>query len=148
MANKFVDENTGRYLPVLYPEEKPFWDGAKQRRLVLQKCSDCANVWYPIGPACPACFSMKFEWSEMSGRGELHNYVVYHKAWTPWLEKQVPYAVIQVELEEGPRLTTNLLECDIAHIKIGMPVEATYQDITEEITLVQFRPRSRQPSAA
>jgi len=60
----------------------------------------------------------------------------------------VPYAVVQVELEEGPRLTTNLLECDLADIKIGMPVEATYEDITEEITLVQFRPRSRQPAAA
>ena len=148
MANKFVDEKTGRYLPVLYPEEKPFWDAARSRRLVLQKCSDCANVWYPIGPACPACFSPKFEWAELSGRAVLHNYVIYHKAWTPWFEKRVPYAVVQVELEEGPRLTTNLLECAIADIKSGMPLEVTYEDITVEITLVQFRPQRQQPAAS
>ena len=148
MANKLVNEKTGRYLPVLYPEEKPYWDGAKARRLMLQKCSDCGNVWYPIGPACPACFSMKFEWSRMSGRGVVHNYVVYHKAWTPWFEKRVPYAVVQVELEEGPRLTTNLLECPVTDVKIGMPVEVTYEDITEEITLVQFKPRGEQQAAS
>jgi len=76
----------------------------------------------------------------MTGKGLLHNYVVYHKAWAPWLEKRVPYAVVQVELEEGPRLTTNLLECPIDKIKIGMPVEAIFEDISDEITLLQFRP--------
>ena len=76
----------------------------------------------------------------MSGRGVLHNFVIYHKAWTKWFESRVPYAVVQVQLEEGPRLTTNLLECDVKNIKIGMPVEAVYEDITDEITLLQFRP--------
>ena len=79
----------------------------------------------------------------MGGRGTLHNYVIYHKAWTPWFETRVPYAVIQVELEEGPRLTANLLDCKIADIKIGMRVETAYEDITGEITLVHFRPLTR-----
>ena len=86
---------------------------------------------------------MDFAWKEMSGRGTIHNYVIYHKAWTPWFEKKVPYAVVQVELEEGPRLTTNLLDVPAAETKIGMPVEAAYEDITEEITLLQFRPTQR-----
>ena len=115
---------------------------------MLQKCSDCGKVWYPIGPACPACFSMKFEWREMSGRGVVHNYVIYHKAWTAWFDKRVPYAVVQVELEEGPRLTTNLLDCAVSDVKIGMPVEVTYEDITEEITLVQFKPRGGESMAS
>lgn len=76
----------------------------------------------------------------MSGKGKLHNYVVYHKPWTPWFKDKVPYAVVQVELEEGPRLTTNLLDCPIDDIKIGMPVEVDYEDIPDGITLVQFRP--------
>ncbi|MEP6871864.1 MAG: OB-fold domain-containing protein [Anaerolineaceae bacterium] len=79
----------------------------------------------------------------MSGRGKIHNYVIYQKAWTPWFESRVPYAVIQVELEEGPRLTTNLLDVPAAQTKIGMPVEAAYEDITDEITLLQFRPAKR-----
>lgn len=139
---KMVDEKTGRYLPFVYPEELPFWEAARQRQLKLQRCSDCSKTWFPIGATCPHCFSMKWEWALMSGRGVLHNYVVFHKAWTQWFEPRVPYAVVQVELEEGPRLTTNLLDCDIKDIRIGMPVEAAYENITDEITLVQFRPRS------
>jgi uncharacterized OB-fold protein len=75
----------------------------------------------------------------MSGRGVVHNYVVYHKAWTPWLEKRVPYAVVQVELDEGPRLTTNLLDCPLGDIRIGMRVQAEYEDVTDDVTLLQFR---------
>ena len=137
---KHVDEETGRYLPMIYPEELPFWEAARKREIKLQRCNSCSKAWYPIGPACPFCFSSKWEWSVMSGRGTLHNYVIYHKAWTKWFESRVPYAVVQIQLEEGPRLTANLLECDPRDIKIGMPVEAAYEDITEEITLVQFKP--------
>ena len=139
-AYKMKDDGTGRYLPFIYPEELPFWEAVRARQIKLQRCSACGKAWYPVGPACPFCFSTRFEWSVMSGRGVLHNYVVYHKAWTPWFEKRVPYAVVQVELEEGPRLTTNLLDCPLSEIKIGMPVEAAYEDVTDEITLVQFRP--------
>ena len=86
---------------------------------------------------------MDFEWKQMSGRGKIHNYVIYHKAWTPWFQKRVPYAVVQVELEEGPRLTTNLLDCPVGEVKIGMPVEVAYEDIPGDITLVQFRRAAR-----
>jgi uncharacterized OB-fold protein len=139
-SQKMRDEETGRYLPVIYPEELPYWEGAKKRELWLQRCNACGKAIYPIGPACPHCFSMDLKWSRMSGKGVIHNCVVYHKPWTPWFKDKVPYAVIQVELEEGPRLTTNLLDCPVADAKIGMPVEVTYEDITDEITLVQFRP--------
>lgn len=137
---KLKDDATGRYLPVIYPEEIPYWEAAKRRELRLQRCNACEKAWYPIGPACPYCFSMNFEWARMSGRGTLHNFVIYHKAWTPWFEKRVPYAVVQVQLEEGPRLTSNLLDCPIDAIRIGMPVDVAYEDITDEITLVQFKP--------
>ncbi len=140
---KMVEEKTGRYLPVIYPEELPFWEGARNRQLKLQRCGACGKAWYPIGPACPYCFSMKWDWSLMSGAGTLHNYVVYHKAWTKWFESRVPYAVVQVQLAEGPRLTANLLDCEVKDIRIGMPVEAAYEDITDEITLVQFRPAAK-----
>ncbi len=140
---KMVEEKSGRYLPVIYPEELPFWEAAHNRQLKLQRCGSCDKAWYPIGPACPYCFSMKWDWALMNGRGTLHNYVVYHKAWTKWFENRVPYAVVQVQLTEGPRLTANLLDCDLKNIRIGMPVEAAYEDITDEITLVQFRPAAK-----
>ena len=135
-----IDEATGRYIPVIYPEELPYWEALRERKLKLQRCKSCEKVWFPIGPACPHCLSLEFDWAQMSGRGVIHNYVVYHKAWTPWLEKRVPYAVIQVELDEGPRLTTNLLDYPVKDIKIGMRVEAVYEDVTADITLLQFQP--------
>ena len=137
---RHVDDKTGHFLPVIYPEELPYWEALKQRSFVLQQCKSCGKSWFPIGHVCPHCMSLDFEWTPMSGQGVLHNYVIYHKAWAPWLEKRVPYAVIQVEIDEGPRLTTNLLDCAIADIKIGMRVEACFEDITDEITLLQFRP--------
>jgi uncharacterized OB-fold protein len=137
---EMVQKETGRYLPFVYEEEIPFWEAAKARQIKLQRCGSCGKAWYPIGPACPHCFSMKWDWALMSGRGVLHNYVVYHKAWTKWFESRVPYAVIQVELEEGPRLTGNLVECDLKDIRIGMPVEPVFEDVTGEITLINFRP--------
>jgi len=139
-SNRIIDEKTGRYLPVIYPEELPFWEGTKQRVLKLQRCNSCGGAWYPIGPTCPECFSTDFKWDAMSGRGVVSGLVVYHKPWTPWFKDKVPYAVVQVQLEEGPRLTTNILDCALSDAHIGMKVEATYQDITDEITLVQFRP--------
>ena len=138
---KVIDEATGRYLPVIYPEELPFWEGTRRRELILQRCNGCGKSWFPIGPACPHCFSMSWKWDKMSGRGTLHNFVVFHKAWTKWFQPRVPYAVVQIQLEEGPRLTTNFLECELKDIRIGMPVEAVYEDITADITLIQFRPR-------
>jgi len=135
-----VDEASGRYLPVIYAEELPYWEALKQRSLKLQRCKSCVSTWFPIGPACPHCLSQDFEWAPMSGRGVVHNFVVYHKAWTPWLEKRVPYAVIQVELDEGPRLTTNLVGCAVTDVKIGMRVEAAFEDIPGDITLLQFQP--------
>ena len=135
-----IDEATGRYLPFLYPEEMSYWNGLKENKVVLQRCNACGKAWFPIGPACMHCFSFDFKWDAMSGKGVLHNYVVYHKAWMPWMESRVPYAVIQVELDEGPRLTTNILDWPLAEVKIGMRMKAAYEQVNEKITLLQFRP--------
>lgn len=140
MADESLAAAEERWYPVLYPEEAPFWDGARRGELVLQKCDECEKVRYPIGPSCPDCLSTEFTWTTLSGQGQVRSYVVYHRAWAPWLEKQLPYAVVQVELAEGPRLTTNLLGITPDEVHVGMKVEATYEDIGDNITLVQFEP--------
>lgn len=142
MNSELIDKATGRYLPIQYPEETPFWEAAKRHELVLQRCMDCGKVWYPIGPSCPFCLSSNYEWQKMSGRGVISNVVIFHKGWTPYLQQKTPYAVIQVELEEGPRLTANLVGATATAASIGMPVEAVWEDVNEEVSLVQFRPRS------
>lgn len=136
-----MQDAAGRYLPVLYPEERPYWDAAREGRLVLPKCGRCGRFWYPVGPVCPRCLGDRYDWAEVSGEGTVSSFVIYHKAWAPWLADRVPYAVVQVELAEGPRLTTNLLGVEPRSVRIGMPVQACFEQITEEVTLVQFRPR-------
>jgi uncharacterized protein len=128
------------YLPVQYPEEGPYWDGLRTSELRLQQCQDCGKVRYPIGPVCPRCLSPKADWALMSGRGTVSTYVVFWKAWVPWLQARVPYVVAQVELPEGPRLTTNLLNIEPADVSIGLAVQAVYEQRTADIVLLQFEP--------
>lgn len=142
MSINLQDQASGRYLPILYPEEAPYWEAARRHELVLQRCSDCGRVWYPIGPSCPFCLSDRFQWEKMSGRGKIANVVIFHKGWTPYLQAQAPYAVVQVDLEEGPRLTGNFVGGKVTAADIGKPVEACWEDVTSEISLVNFRARS------
>lgn len=141
MTEKIIDESTGRYLPITFPEETPFWEAAKRHELLLQRCNGCGKVWYPIGPTCPFCLTAEHTWEKMSGRGVICNVVIFHKGWTPYLQERAPYAVIQVELEEGPRLTSNFVGEMPTAASIGMPVEAVWEDVTEDVSLVQFRAR-------
>ena len=142
MSNELIDKATGRYLPIRYPEEAPYWDGAQQGKLVLQECEDCGKTWFPIGPTCPHCLSSNFQWKQMSGLGTISNVVIFHKGWTPYLNSKTPYAVVQVELDEGPRITANFVGEKVTAENIGVPVEAVWEKINEEISLVQFKSRA------
>ena len=128
-------------LPVPSPETRPFWDAAKRHELVLPRCRPCgAFFYYPRG-ACPRCLSADLEWLPVSGRGTLHTFTVVARG-----QKGFPlgpaYVLAIVELEEGPRMMTNLVDVapDPATIRIGMPVEVVFQDATPEIALPRFRP--------
>lgn len=135
----------GRYLPTIYEEEKPYWDGLREHEIRLQVCDKDGRAWYPIGPVCPRCLSDQYTWTAMSGHGLVTTYVIFHKAWAPWLEKRVPYAVVQVELDEGPRLTTNLLGLPAEEVRIGLEVQACYEQISDDIVLLQFQPVHKDP---
>lgn len=140
MSDQRFEEGTGRLLPVIYPEEQPYWEAARKEKLILQRCNDCGNCWYPVGPVCPKCLSNDFRWDEMSGNGIVRGLVVYHKAFNPWFADKLPYAVALVELPEGPRLTTNLRGISPEEASIGLPVQATYEHVNAEVSLVQFTP--------
>jgi uncharacterized OB-fold protein len=130
------------YLPIRYPEEEQYWAGLAAGELRLQQCLDCSKVRYPIGPVCPNCLSARASWRVMSGLGTVSTYVVFWKAWVPWLQSRVPYAVAQVELPEGPRLTTNLINIEPADVSIGLEVSAAYEKRADDIWLLQFEPRA------
>jgi uncharacterized OB-fold protein len=129
-------------LPAISSLNKPYWDGLKNRELRLQKCDGCSHVWYPPSPLCPRCWSRKYSWSRLSGRGRVNSWVVFHQSYFHGYDDELPYNVAEVELEEGPRLLTNLVGVKNDEIRAGMPVEIVFDDVTGEITLAKFKPRA------
>ncbi|HZO82198.1 MAG TPA: OB-fold domain-containing protein [Candidatus Binataceae bacterium] len=127
-------------LPAVTPLNAPFWEGLKRRELRLQRCDGCSRMWYPPGPLCPYCWSDKFTWRRLCGRGRVNSWVVFHQAYFKSFEAELPYNVAEVELEEGPRLLTNLVGVRNEEIRAGMAVEVVFEDATEEITLAKFKP--------
>jgi uncharacterized OB-fold protein len=131
--------NGQRPLPEPTPETRHFWDGTRSGELRLQRCDDCAGTYFPPRPFCPACGSRSVSVFAASGRGKLYSYVIHHR---PRAGFEPPYAIAVVELDEGPRMMTNIVECAQTPeaLLLDMPLEVTYQKFTDEITLPFFRP--------
>lgn len=125
-------------LPNLTPVNRPFWEGTKRREVLIQRCRKCENWIYPISPVCPTCWSEEYDWTRLSGKGNISSWTVYYQSFHPGFT-ELPYAVIQVDLEEGMRFISNPVDIAPDELRAGMPVEATFDDVTPEITLVKFR---------
>ena len=129
-----------RLAPTTTPDTKFFWDGLKDGKILVQRCKGCARLRHPPRPMCPHCNSLDWDAIEASGRGTLHSFVLpRHPSW-PWFEGT--YFVALVDLEEGVRLVTNLVDVDPADVTIGMPVEGRVEHFDNGVSLHQFRPRS------
>jgi uncharacterized OB-fold protein len=132
-----------RYIPEPTPDTQPFWDGTRAGELRLQRCDACQRAYFPPRPFCPHCASRKVTWFKASGRASLYSYVIHHRhvpGFTP------PYSIAVVQLEEGPRLMTNIIECPQTPqaLQVDMPLEVVFLPISERISLPQFRPIGRQ----
>lgn len=128
-------------LPKATPETEPFWQGCKEGKLVLPRCRDCNRFHYYPRAVCPHCWSRNLTWEELSGRGKLYSYVISHRP-APGFQEETPYAIAVVELEEGPRIMTNLTGVDQTPdaLVLDMPMEITFEEVTEEVTMFKFRP--------
>jgi uncharacterized protein len=131
-----------RARPVPTPETAHFWQGTRERELRLQRCSACGKAYFPPRPFCPNCWSRDVAVFRASGRGRLYSYVIHHR---PVPGFSPPYAIAVVELEEGPRLMTNIVECPQTPeaLLLDMPVEIVFEELDAEITLPLFRPTGR-----
>jgi len=131
-------------LPEIDEESKPFWDAVKKRKLMIQRCKICGKytpTHYPIGGAgCPEHGEVSMDWTEASGKGTLFTFVVFQRAFHPAVEDEVPYNVSVIELDEGPLVMSNVVECNNEDLKIGMSVETVYEDLTGEEAIFKFRP--------
>lgn len=124
-------------LPMPQPEQAFYWEGAAQGKLLLQSCAKC-GPYFPPRPFCPTCASRDVSVVEASGKGRLYSYVISHM---PSPGYKPPYAVAVVELEEGPKLVSNILDCEQTPeaLRIDMPVEVTFEK-RGDVTIPQFRP--------
>lgn len=133
--------DTRKPLPQPTPETQDFWDGAKAGNLRLQKCTECANVYFPPRPFCPACASRSVESFNASGKGTLHSYVINHRA-APGFEADAPYAIAVVMLDEGVKMMTSMVNIEQTPeaLTLDMPVEVAFEAVSETISLPKFQP--------
>jgi len=128
-------------LPVPTPETRPFWEAARRHELSVQRCRACGHHFFYPRAVCPHCLADEVEWRRVSGRGTVHTFTVVHRGQRNF-PLPTPYVIAIVELAEGPRLMTNLvgIEPDPAKIRIGLPVEVVFEDVSADVALPRFRP--------
>jgi uncharacterized protein len=128
-------------VPEITDDLRPFFEAAREGRLVVQRCPDCGTLRFPPREICSRCLGRRAEWASVSGRGRVYSYNVMHQVYHPGFAEEVPYAVVLVELEEGCRFLSNLVDCPREKVRIGLPVEVVFERMTDEVTLPKFRPR-------
>ena len=120
-------------------DSAPYWEAAKEGRLLLQKCESCSNVQFPPRRNCGACWHEKLTWIESAGKGTVESMTVVRRAPTPDMRDRVPYAVVAVKLEEGPRMITNLIGDGALAVSVGDAVTVAFEPDMRGNVLPQFR---------
>ena len=127
-------------IPVPTRETQPYWEGCKQHELRIQKCAACGHYQFYPRLYCTACMSDRVEWVRASGRGKVLSFTIAYRPVTQAFAADVPYAVALITLDEGPQLMSNVVGCPPEKVQIGMPVEVTFEDWTEDISVPKFKP--------
>ncbi|HXQ48103.1 MAG TPA: Zn-ribbon domain-containing OB-fold protein [Caulobacteraceae bacterium] len=135
-------------LPTVELETRAFWDAASGGVLMLGKCGDCGRLHYYPRPMCPYCWSENVTLTPASGRGVIYTYSTVYVNDLPPFRERLPYVAAQVDLEEGLRITTNIVDCPAKDLSIGLPVTARFNAISDEVTIAVFRPAAITRAAA
>ena len=138
-----IEYNSDQRIPhpalwgVLYRSSGPFWEGIKEKKLLMQKCQSCGTWLNPPRPMCPKCRSQESEWVNVKGKGTVYSWVTYNES--PHPAFKAPYSAVLVELDEGPRIVSNMADTKPEDIQIGMAVEVIFEDVAEDLTLPKFK---------
>jgi uncharacterized OB-fold protein len=119
---------------------REFWAATTEHRLTAQRCTSCHQLRFPAAPACAECLSLDLEWVDLSGRGEVQSWVVFHQVYFSGLAEAVPYNVVLVRLEEGLRFVSNVVGIPDSDIRIGMPVAVQFEDVDSTYSIPRFAP--------
>lgn len=124
--------------PRVTPDNREFWAGCAAGELRLPHCAECRCAHYPPGPVCPFCFCETLDWRPVSGRGAISAWTRIHQPWLAAFQHELPYNVIQVELDEGPRLTANLASGQAEDLRVGRRVRVVFDRIDDDLTMPRF----------
>lgn len=126
-------------LPEITDENREFWAGTLAGELRLQSCDKCGLIRYPISIACPECLSRGFKWTAVSGSGEVFSYIVFHQVYNKAFADDVPYNVALIQLDEGPRMFGNVVDCENHDVAVGDRVQVVMDKVTDEVAIPRFR---------
>jgi uncharacterized OB-fold protein len=118
----------------------PFWESTQRKELVLQWCNACGAVIHYPRALCPSCLADDLEFRTASGKGTIYAFTVVHRAGNPTMETRVPYVVALVELEEGTRMLSNVVGCEPREVRVGMPVQVSWEELSDGRALPLFEP--------
>ena len=132
---------SARLIPPTSELTRPFWEAARDHELVIQHCGACGRPFFPPRAHCPGCGSAALSWRPVSGKGTVYSYTVAHRPPHPVFADQCPLTIAIVELEEGPRMMSNVIGCDPADVEVGMAVRVAFEPIDDsDIVLPVFTP--------
>ena len=134
-----MTQEHGKPLPLMDGTTKEFYEHCKRRTLSFQRCQRCGRWRHVPRVMCAACGSWDWQWTKSSGRGRVFTWTVVRRPMHPAFADDPPYAPVVVELEEGVRMVSWIVDCPPDEIEMGMPVEVVYDDVTPEVTLPTFR---------
>jgi uncharacterized OB-fold protein len=127
-------------LPVITEENRPFWEGCQQGKLLLQECNKCYRYQFYPRLYFMQCSSQTLQWVVAHGRGVIYSYTIIYQNKSPEFVHEIPYSVAIVQLEEGPRLLSNIVDVDATQLQVDLSVALVFDQVTDAITLARFRP--------
>jgi uncharacterized OB-fold protein len=119
---------------------QPFWEAAKRHELVMPRCKKCDQMFFYPRSECPRCWASDLDWIRVSGRGRLHSYSIVYQPANATFKDDAPHIYAVVQLDEGPRLVSNVVQCNPDEVRVDMPLVAVFDDVTAAWTLVKFKP--------
>ena len=133
------DPSHPKPLPVITEENRPFWEGCQQEKLLLQYCERCQRYQFYPRLYCMQCGADRLSWVEASGRGVIYSYTIIHQNKSPEFVHDTPYNVAIIQLEEGPRLMSNIVDVAPGDLRVDLPVMVVFDSVSDSISVLRFR---------
>jgi len=127
-------------MPFVYDENAPFWEGTRRHELMIQRCRECGSYQFYPRTNCTKCLSENVEWVKSNGKGKVYSFTIAYRPGGAAFVNDVPYNIAIVELDEGVRMPTSIVECKNEDIKCDMPVQVVFEDVSPELALPRFKP--------